>query len=130
MRKYYSDEDYVQAEYVLYNDLDEDLLPGLPQVDYTVDEKRLEKVLVEGEKWVNLDSYDYPGYVITNYCRIISTKTYRYMTPTLSSQTVHMYIRNEKIHSRQIFQDLNWKYDVKHIRSKFDEYNWKYNSVT
>ena len=129
MRNYYSDEDYVQAEYVLYNDLDEDLLPGLPQVDLTVDEDVVKKLLKKGEKWVDLSSHHRNGYIMTNYGRVINTIKVKQLRVTITTQSIHVYVQSRKLAVKDIFDSIGWRYNMKEIMANYNKYGWRYTSL-
>jgi hypothetical protein len=129
MRNYYSDEDYVTAEYVLYNDLDTSLLPGVPEDDICVDFKMVEQVLTKEEKWIDLEQYKGAGYILTNKGRVINTRRFNILRPTITASGVHLYVYQDKLPIKDIFKKEGWRWDVKEIKKHYDDNGWYYRTL-
>ena len=130
MKKYFSDEDYIQAEYVIYNDLNDDLLPGVSQMDFTIDEDAVKQILKQGEKWVDLKSYGHEGYILTSFARIINCKLMNQLSITISNTLIHTYIQSTKFYSLPIFEQLGWEFDKDVIEKRYRDNNWKFTDFT
>ena len=128
--KYVTDDDYVQADYVIYNDLDKSLLPGFTQVLDVTDEEFVQAVLKEGEQWVDLSPLGYSGYIVTSYGRTLNTIRKKAIKVRNTTNTVHLYIQGTYVNIEDIFQQQNWEFDTKLIKRYFDKYNWRYYEYT
>lgn len=127
--KYVSDDDYFEANYVIYNDLSPTLLPHLSEVLDSPDQKFVQAVLKEGEQWVDLSLLGYPGYVLTSYGRTLNTIKRRLIKCRINSQSMHLYILGDYIDVVGIFKKQGWDWNIDTIRSYFDKYNWRYTKV-
>lgn len=123
-KKYISNDDYVQAEYVIYNDLNEDIFSSIPEVHHVVDKDWIKENLFKGEEWVHVEGC--PGYVITNMGRAFSMRKYKQLSPHLSTQSVHLFICKEKIDFPGMFADKGWTFDIEVIRNNYKKYKWAY----
>ena len=124
--KYVTDDDYLQADYVIYNDLDKSLLPGFTQVLDVTDEEFVQAVLKEGEQWVDLTLKGYPGYVLTSYGRVLNTIYKRQIRVALTRNHIHVYLLKQHVNVISIFKEQQWEFDCKLFKSYFDKYNWEY----
>ncbi len=121
-KKYISQDDYVRADYVLYNNLDEDIFEDIPEVHYTIDEEWLKKQLFKDEEWTEIKHCS--GYIVTNLARAFSMRKYKQLSPNITSESLHLFVCKEKIDYRGIFADKGWTFDIETITNNYKKYNW------
>ena len=126
---YYTDEDYFQAEYVIYNNLSHTLLPNVPETLDTLDEEFVKQVVYPGEKYVELTELGLEGYCLTSFGRVLNTVGKKQLTVRFSTQRVYMYVRTEFIDIPQIFEDNGWTFNLIQILHTYRKYKWKHSTI-
>lgn len=127
--KYVTDDDYVKAEYVIYNNLDEDIFPGIPQVDKIADMAFVKALLKEDEEIESLTQLNLPEYILTSYGRILNTNRKTQIKPRINNASMHIYVTAKHVDVKGIFEDKGWEYDLDKIRNNYLENNWQYAQV-
>ena len=128
--KYYTDDDYVEAQYVIYNDLDPIILSGLSQAMVELDKEFMDNVVEKGEKYVDLVEYGHDGYALTNYGRVINTHRKTQLQVNFSSKRAYVYIQSRAVELQQVFEDMAWEFDLQKVFQRHVKYNWKRREVS
>ena len=126
-KNYYSDEDYFQAEYVIYNDLSVSNIKSLSQDDFVIDEKKISGLLEDGEEWSIIPNT--ANYLCTNYGRVINFRNLKQIKAFITSQSVNMFLHSQKFHFKEFFKEQGWKYNFGTIENNYKKYGWRHTTI-
>jgi len=118
-KDYYTEDDYIQAEYFIYNNLPfysstERLPPAIAQ-----------EALLEGEEFTLIPGVS-ERYVITNKYRVVCVKTSRTVKPFMSYNYHYVIVANRQVNIKKVYQENNWEYNYEEVVDLYDEKGWPY----
>ena len=119
-KEYYTEDDYIKAEYYIYNNLAEEVDREVEQVP-----QKVLDVLLEGEVYKSIDDIS-ASYVITNRYRIICTKNGRVSKPFMSHGYHYCIIENKQVNFKKQYLSLGWEYEYEDVVPFYEERGWNY----
>ncbi len=127
--KYITDEEIDFLTNAIYNDalsFDDESLSEVVVSHFN--EEVLKELLIEGEQWVPLEGFK-DHYVITNYSRILNTKTGKVLK-TMFSRKQNFYNMNyDRVQALKEFERIGWRYDREEVLNRFEERGWNYEFI-
>ena len=118
-KDYYTEDDYIQAEYLIYNNLP--FYSSTERPSPTV----AQESLLEGEHYTLIPGIS-ERYVITNKYRVVCVKTSRTVKPFMSYKYHYVIVENKQVNLRKVYEENNWEYNYEEVVSLYDQERWAY----
>jgi hypothetical protein len=118
-------EQYEEAEHVIYNDLPSTILYPSTKVRSKFNQSVVDKILLPGEEYVKLKGED-DHMIYTSYARLINTNSIRVLKATFTHQNVLTWFRADVIRSIDMFKVNGWEHNVTELQERYIEKGWKY----
>lgn len=119
--KYISQDEISYIEHCLYNNIPYDIAPVNP-----FNEKGVERVLLKGEKYAQIDSPNFDHYVVTSLGRCINSRNSNVQKVRFTKTTVILYLDGVKVDIPGIFESQGWEYDFEKIYERYQKKKWKH----
>jgi hypothetical protein len=116
---YYTEEDYFQAEYLIYNNL-----PFLSSTERTPRQVPKE-LLLEGEEYTLIPNIP-DNYILTTKYRIINLKNKKVAKPFMSHLYHYTILVNKQINFKKLYEENGWEYNFEEIVPLYEEHNWPF----
>jgi len=130
----YKKRDYVTKGYIeevhhyIYNDLD--ILDLYKDKDVSeFNQSIADRFIKRGEKYIRLEG-DYDYVIITSLGRLINTKRITQYSVRFTKNTMVVYVSDNKIDVKDIFEQQGWDYDVKKILKRYKRFKWSFRDTT
>ena len=130
----YKKRDYVTKGYIeevhhyIYNDLD--ILDLYKDKDVSeFNQSIADRFIKRGEKYIRLEG-DYDYVIITSLGRLINTKRITQYSIRFTKNTMVVYVSDNKIDVKDIFEQQGWDYDVKKILNRYKRFKWSFRDTT
>jgi len=130
----YKKRDYVTKGYIeevyhyIYNDLD--ILDLYKDKDVSeFNQSIVDRFIKRGEKYIRLEG-EYDHVIITSLGRLINTKRITQYSIRFTKNTMVVYVSDNKIDVKDIFEQQGWDYDVKKILKRYKRFKWSFRDTT
>jgi len=130
----YKKRDYVTKGYIeevhhyIYNDLD--ILDLYKDKDVSeFNQSIVDRFIKRGEKYIRLEG-EYDHVIITSLGRLINTKRITQYSIRFTKNTMVVYVSDNKIDVKDIFEQQGWDYDVKKILNRYKRFKWSFRDTT
>lgn len=125
--KFVTQEDYDRAEYIIYNNLSEELVEQIPEpLTLKANLECVKQTIKNGEKWGVMWLPYYEHLVFTSYGRMLNTKTRRLLKPTMTTNNVIYYCGGTSVTSEEAFKHFKWSYSYKKLLRRFIKNKWRF----
>ncbi len=125
----YVTNDYIeQAHHYIYNDLD--LLDLYKDKDVSeFNQSVVDRFIKKGEKYIRLEG-DYDYVIITSLGRLINTKRISQYSVRFTKNTMVVYVSDNKVDLRKVFEEEGWDYDVQKILKRYKRNKWMFRDTS
>ncbi len=130
----YKKRDYVTKGYIeevhhyIYNDLD--ILDLYKDKDVSeFNQSIVDRFIKRGEKYIRLEG-EYDHVIITSLGGLINTKRITQYSIRFTKNTMVVYVSDNKIDVKDIFEQQGWDYDVKKILNRYKRFKWSFRDTS
>lgn len=121
--EYYTEEDYIRAEYYIYNNLPynegpQEVIPKLP-----------EGFLLEGEECRAIPGLE-SMYAITNKYRVININKASTLKPYMSNRYHYFIVYRHQVNMKIEYMNNGWEYNWDEVIPLYQEQGWPYIDYT
>lgn len=124
-RKYTTDEDFEQAEYLIYNDIPTHVMYPVSEFMDEFREDVAREICIPGEEFIQIKLEDgRTFFAYTSYGRVINTKYIRTLKPSLTKKNILHYFQTVKLKSTDIFEQAGWDHNIDELVQRYKEKGW------